>query len=138
MKKLIFLFLISLLSAKLLAVDAYLGGINGGYAMGKIKNAVVGLADEVQTDPAIKIYPNPAKTDAFISIQLSNFFTYKNEKLKITVKNITGMIVFETYLFINGNSVELDLSSNKLIPAYYIISLNIDNEKYYEKLIITD
>lgn len=88
---------------------------------------------EFENSLGLSIYPNPTNSSSTIE-----FTSPKNSKVNITVYDVTGRVIEESYLNANAgvNSKYLVNSSNSLKAGIYFITLVIDNNKITKKLII--
>lgn len=88
---------------------------------------------EFENSLGLSIYPNPTNSSSTIE-----FTSPKNSKVNITVYDVTGRVIEESYLNANAgvNSKYLVNSSNSLKAGIYFVTLVIDNNKITKKLII--
>lgn len=92
----------------------------------------VGIAENtLNSVNASYVYPNPAKTNATLAIDLKD-----NSKVKITVMNLMGQQVKSKTLeaAIGANAIDFDL--NGLASGVYMVNVNVNNASTTKKLII--
>jgi hypothetical protein len=82
----------------------------------------VGTADDPKTEPAFKIYPNPAADYIFISCHDSYLF----QSVHVVLTDLTGRIVFEKEIADKEDHICVPVT--ELLPGAYLLRL-IDGDK---------
>jgi hypothetical protein len=93
----------------------------------------VGLEDEAmpQFDDVFQVYPNPATTNATVTIQLKN-----ESNVELKVIDMTGKeVAARNYGAISGASA-VDINTSNFQAGVYLIELTIDAVKMTKKLIV--
>jgi hypothetical protein len=83
-------------------------------------NTTVGI-DEQTIRPTIKIYPNPARTELYLSIS-------QTDKSEISVSNLLGLVLFKTQ---NQNLIDI----SNLTSGIYLITITQGQMKQTQKFI---
>jgi hypothetical protein len=107
-------------------VEAVANGFVPGYQF-------VGLEDEAMTqfDDVFQVYPNPATTNATVTIQLKN-----ESNVELKVIDMTGKeVAARNYGAISGAST-VDINTSNFQAGVYLIELTIDAVKMTKKLIV--
>jgi len=81
----------------------------------------------------IKIYPNPARVNDYIRVELSADL---DKDFTIQVYNSTGRLVSQIrFDNLNGETVQLD--TYRWTPGLYVINLQTENKNFSNKILIT-
>jgi len=103
--------------------------VNSGFQSGG--NAGLYEALTNQLDEMVKIYPNPATTQATISLNLVN-----ESSIQLSVSDATGKVISaKNYGKMTGNW-DLNLNTNNLNAGIYLIQLEINGAIVTKRLII--
>lgn len=87
-----------------------------------------GEQDNIKTNWAVDIFPNPASSDITIVSKT------EAENLSVTIKDVTGKLVYTTSLQTSNFISKLDLN---LLNGVYLITINNNtNESITKKLVI--
>jgi hypothetical protein len=102
--------------------------VANGYVAG-IQNLL--SSDVSQADDIFQIFPNPASTNATVTILLN-----KESKVELKVIDMTGKeVAARNYGSINGTST-VDINTSNFQAGVYLVELTINNEKMTKRLMI--
>lgn len=112
------------------AYKVYAATYGRGVFSGNLTGALGAKTDESVTEKVntIKVYPTVSEGN----IKLTSSKNYGNTKVEIF--DITGKLVLENSVIIDGNTSELDLSN--LAPGNYVLKMAGDHFEETEKIII--
>lgn len=88
------------------------------------------LVLHIPLNTKFSVYPNPANT--FFSLQLNKNV---NGKVLVEVVDLTGKSVFNRSYEVNGST--LSISTNNIANGTYLVKLKMNDEQYFQKLIIS-
>lgn len=95
---------------------------------GKLSYSDIVFVSMNQRDPAIDVYPNPAKQ--FVTVNLENITAYNNQ---LKVVDISGKTVIKTTT-VNGNAIKLNI--NQLAAGCYFLHIQTADGKFFQKRLL--
>lgn len=106
--------------------NLYLDNVNLAQSAGD-----VGLSSLSKSGLSVNVYPNPASSQANVSITAN-----APQSAKITMVNIVGQVVFEKEVTLNAGSNNLAIATDNLVNGVYTVNVNTGNKTQAIKVTI--
>ena len=92
---------------------------------------LLGLAENVESNVKLGVYPNPANDRLYIDLDLRT-----DAKYQIAMTNMLGQIVLEYNVDLSAGANKVDLDVKTLSPGIYIVSVQSSQSAVSTKVII--
>lgn len=96
-----------------------------------VSTKVITAVEEIVKNEFVRIYPNPAKNSFTINVQMKT-----PEDIRISVFDILGRKILESYESVTGNNVFIPVTLVNPVPGLHLIKIKTGNTEYSEKIII--